>query len=358
MVSGFGPPAIGGNWSDAPAGHGLEGLAIVRGPRAARAGRGGARRAHRRARRATPSATRRPRLGHRRRRPAPTLIRPSWSASPASRGRLAQRRDATRLRHPDRPGALPRRRGRLHRHLGDRRRRRLARRSCATRSAPVLPDGVEAVTGDDAADESASDLLEAISLPHHVPADLRRHLAGRRRLPDRQHLLDPGRPAQPRARAAARARRLEAAGDLVGAARGVRARRARLDDRPRARRAAGDGHPRALRQLRARPVRAAAGLRAAHRRRGVRRRRAGHDGRGLAAGPADRPDRAGAGAARRRRAARDRRCTAGCCSGSCSSSAAWSRSGSGSFAERAARAAGSSAAACSRSCSASPRPAR
>ena len=31
VVSGFGPPAIGGNWSDAPAGHGLEGLRIVDG---------------------------------------------------------------------------------------------------------------------------------------------------------------------------------------------------------------------------------------------------------------------------------------------------------------------------------------
>lgn len=31
VVSGFGPPAIGGNWSDAPAGHGLEGLQIIEG---------------------------------------------------------------------------------------------------------------------------------------------------------------------------------------------------------------------------------------------------------------------------------------------------------------------------------------
>ncbi|MBZ5738653.1 ABC transporter permease [Nocardioides mangrovi] len=31
VVSGFGPPAIGGNWSDAPAGHGLPGLEIVQG---------------------------------------------------------------------------------------------------------------------------------------------------------------------------------------------------------------------------------------------------------------------------------------------------------------------------------------
>jgi putative ABC transport system permease protein len=31
VVSGFGPPAIGGSWSDAPAGHGLEGLSITAG---------------------------------------------------------------------------------------------------------------------------------------------------------------------------------------------------------------------------------------------------------------------------------------------------------------------------------------
>ena len=31
VVSGFGPPAIGANWSDAPAGHGLEGLSIAEG---------------------------------------------------------------------------------------------------------------------------------------------------------------------------------------------------------------------------------------------------------------------------------------------------------------------------------------
>jgi putative ABC transport system permease protein len=31
LVGGFGPPGLGGNWSDAPAGHGLEGLSIVEG---------------------------------------------------------------------------------------------------------------------------------------------------------------------------------------------------------------------------------------------------------------------------------------------------------------------------------------
>ena len=129
---------------------------------------------------------------------------------------------------------------------------------------PVLSDGVEAVTGDDAADESASDLMEAISFLTTFLLIFAGHLAGRRRVPDRQHLLDPGRPAQPRARAAARARGVQAAGDVVGAARGVRARRARRDPRPRPGRAAGDGHPRALRELRARPLRPAADLRAAH----------------------------------------------------------------------------------------------
>ena len=38
-----------------------------------------------------------------------------------------------------------------------------ARRSCATTSRPPLPDGFEAVTGDKAADDAASDLVEAIS---------------------------------------------------------------------------------------------------------------------------------------------------------------------------------------------------
>ena len=168
------------------------------------------------------------------------------------------------LRDAVAPGAAQRRRGRDRRRGGRRRGRRAAR-------------------GD--------------RLHHHVPAGLRRHRPGRRRVHHRQHVLDPGRAAQPRARAAARPRRLAAAGDLVGAARGVRARAARLHDRPRARRAAGDGAARPVRPVRPRPVRAAAGVRAAHRRRVVRRGRARHHGGGVLPGPPGRPDRAGAGAA-------------------------------------------------------------
>ena len=52
-------------------------------------------------------------------------------------------------------------------------------------------------------------------------------------VPDHQHVLDPGRPAQPRARAAARDGRVAPAGHPLGAARGVRRRADRLDDRAR-----------------------------------------------------------------------------------------------------------------------------
>ena len=134
--------------------------------------------------------------------------------------------------------------------------------------------------------------------------DLRRHRAGGRRLPDRQHLLDPGRPAQPRARPAARAGCLATAGHPVGAAGGVRRRRGRLDHRPR--RSACCSRS-AIKALFASIGLDLAGqslvLVAAHGPRGVRRGRGRHHGGGLAARSAYRPDRARAGAAGRRRAA-------------------------------------------------------
>ena len=60
-------------------------------------------------------------------------------------------------------------------------------------------------------------------LPADLPAGLRRGLPVRRDLHHHQHLLDPGRPAQPGARAAARHGRLAPAGQPVGA----RSRRSR-----------------------------------------------------------------------------------------------------------------------------------
>ncbi len=145
-------------------------------------------------------------------------------------------------------------------------------------------------------------MQEAISLPDHLPPDLRRHLAGRGRLPDRQHVLDPRRPAQPRARPAPRPRRLAAAGDPVGAARGVRPRPARVDDRARASACCWPSASAASSRqfgldLSGQPLIMAP----THHPCGVRRRRRRHHGRGLLPGPPDRPDRAGPGAARRRR---------------------------------------------------------
>ncbi len=61
-----------------------------------------------------------------------------------------------RVRHRDRAGPLPRRQGRVLRRLGHRRGGRLAGASSRDAVQEVLPQGIEAVTGDDAAEESAS----------------------------------------------------------------------------------------------------------------------------------------------------------------------------------------------------------
>ena len=67
-----------------------------------------------------------------------------------------------------------------------------------------------------------------LRLLHDRAARLRRDLRLRRRLPDLQHVLDHGRPAHPRVRDAADARRLLAAGARERDARGARARPPRL----------------------------------------------------------------------------------------------------------------------------------
>ncbi len=62
---------------------------------------------------------------------------------------------------------------------------------------------------------------EGHQVPAHVPADLRRGRPGGRRLPDRQHLLDPGGPAEPGARAASRHRGVAKTGVAQRAPRGA-----------------------------------------------------------------------------------------------------------------------------------------
>ena len=310
VVGGQGPPAIGGNYSDAPAGHDLPGSRPDRGPAAARSRRGGLRREDR------------PAVGllHRREGAHRHLLGPGPADPEARRhprlprGRLAQRRHVRGVRHPDGAGPVPRGRGRLHRHLGDRGRRRLADRAegRGQRTASRRHRGRHRRHR-----RRRGGLRPARSdqLPADVPADLRRHLAGRRRVPDRQHVLDPGRPAQPRARPAACPRCVEETGDPLGAVRGVPGRRRGLHARARPRRAAGDGHPGALRELRARPHRSGADLRPADRAGLLRRRRRSSRWRPRGSRPAGRP-----GSRPCRRCATTSRCprprsTAGCCSG-------------------------------------------
>ena len=90
------------------------------------------------------------------------------------------RREPGHVRHGHGAAALPRRRGRLHRHLGDRRAGHVPGRAARQRWRRRCPPGFEAVTGDAAADEAASDVNQARVLHQHLPAGLRRRRAGRR----------------------------------------------------------------------------------------------------------------------------------------------------------------------------------
>ena len=123
-------------------------------------------------------------------------------------------------------GAVLRRPGRLHLDLAQRRRRRLPAASSPTPPQKVLPDGRRGATGDDYVEENQAALDEILGFLKTFLLVFAGGLAGGRHLPDHQHLLDPGRPAQPRARAAPRAGRLAPPGQPVGAHRGARGRAA------------------------------------------------------------------------------------------------------------------------------------
>ncbi|GAW50745.1 MULTISPECIES: ABC transporter permease [unclassified Nocardioides] len=167
VVSGFGPPAIGGNWSDAPAGHGLEGLAITSGHEphgpdevvfdertAERAGY---------------------EVGDR------VDIIPSTAAALSEGGGLPTHLTPTLVGVAGFPsgGSLN---GATYAAFDTPTAQKLflggqdaytdvwvtaadgvSQAQLRDDVAPLLPDGVEAVTGDDAADEAATDLLQAIS---------------------------------------------------------------------------------------------------------------------------------------------------------------------------------------------------
>ena len=207
VVGGSAPPAFGGNWTDAPAGHGLEGLAILEATsRTAR--RGGPRRAHRRDGAGydigdkVPIVTADPHWPcstdagrHRGFADGGSLNGATYAAfdTPTAQQLFLDGQDAyTDIWVTAKDGVSQ-----------DELRDAVARccRTASRRSPATTPP------------RRAPASCSRRSIPHHLPADLRRDRAGGRRLPHRQHLLDPGRPAQPRAGAAARARRLATAGD-------------------------------------------------------------------------------------------------------------------------------------------------
>ena len=93
----------------------------------------------------------------------------------------------------------------------------VSQRELAEAAQKVLPDGVDGADRRRLRRGEQGEPRRDPRLPADLPAGLRRGLAGRRDLPHHQHLLDPGRPAQPGARAAARHGRLAPTGQPVGA---------------------------------------------------------------------------------------------------------------------------------------------
>ena len=109
------------------------------------------------------------------------------------------------------------------------------RTSCASRIAAALPSSTEAITGKQLADEQASDIQQGLSFLNTFLLVFAGGRAVRRGVHHLQHVLDPGRPADQGAGPDAGARRLQGAGDPVGAAGGRRGRRDRVGHRARCR---------------------------------------------------------------------------------------------------------------------------
>ncbi|MDN4173872.1 ABC transporter permease [Nocardioides sp. SOB77] len=158
VVGGLGPPALGGNWNDAPAGHGLTGLVVQEGREPQRAGevvldQRTAERAGYDVGDTVPfvTSTDRPELE------AELVGIAEFAEGGSLNGAtLAQFATATAqelfLDGRD-----------VYNDVWVTAEDGVTQEELAERVREVLPDGVEAVTGDDAADESASDLLEAVS---------------------------------------------------------------------------------------------------------------------------------------------------------------------------------------------------
>ena len=213
-------------------------------------------------------------------------------------------------------GAVLRRQGRLLGDLARRRARGDARRGCATPPRRCCRADVVARTGDALVKKNKAQLDEILGFLNTFLLVFAGGLAGGRHLPDHQHLLDPGRAAQPRARAAAGARRLAPPGERLGAGRGGRRRPVRLDARARRRLPARPRAAAAVRRGRLRPEPGGVPGQPAHGRRVVRRRacwsRSSRRTSRPGAPPRSRRSRRCATTWRCRR----RRCAAGCSSAS------------------------------------------
>ncbi|GAA4741205.1 FtsX-like permease family protein [Nocardioides endophyticus] len=169
VVSGFGPPAIGGNWSDAPAGHGLQGLTIIEGHEphgpdevvfdertAERAGYAVGDKVD-----IIPSTAIAQPAGGEPAAPAriqPTLVGIAGFPSGGSLNGATYAAFDTETAQDLFLGGED-----AYTDIWVTADDGVSQEQLRDDVEPVLPDGVEAVTGDDAADESASDLMEAIS---------------------------------------------------------------------------------------------------------------------------------------------------------------------------------------------------
>jgi putative ABC transport system permease protein len=169
VVSGFGPPAIGGNWSDAPAGHGLQGLTIIEGHEphgpdevvfdertAERAGYSVGDKVD-----IIPSTAIALPTGGEPTAPAriqPTLVGIAGFPSGGSLNGATYAAFDTPTAQDLFLGGED-----AYTDIWVTAADGVSQEQLRDDVEPVLSDGVEAVTGDDAADESASDLMEAIS---------------------------------------------------------------------------------------------------------------------------------------------------------------------------------------------------
>ena len=310
-VGGFGPPALGGNWTDAPAGHGLEGLTITEGHErtgpdevvlddrtAERGGYSVGDEVH-----IVTAGTQE--VLH------PTLVGLADFADGGSlNGATLSAFDTQTAQDLFLQGKDAYTDVWVTADDG------VSQEELRDAVAQRLPDGFEAITGDDLAEEQADSLLQALSFIRTfllIFAGISLVVGGFLIVNTFSILV-----AQ-RSRELALLRALGASKRQVTRSvllRGVRARRDRLDHRPRPRCRARPGHPRPVLPVRSRPD-GFAGLRAAHRGRGVRRRHPGHHGGRVACRPGT-----PRGSRRSRRCAttsrcRRRPCTAGWWPASC-----------------------------------------